>query len=137
MNTVHSRLCVRYCETDAMGIVYHANYLTWFEIGRLDLLQYVDCSYKDLEAEGLFVPVLSVQVDYISPARFDDSLDLYTEFKEHKRARFAFAYQLFREKKLLCRGTTWHNFMNVQGRPIRPPQRFLQSLEQIKDTSAN
>jgi acyl-CoA thioester hydrolase len=70
---------VRYAETDKMGVVYHANYFMWFEIGRCELLRAVGRSYRDMEASGIGLPVIEAHCEYKSPARYDDELVVKTK----------------------------------------------------------
>src|SRR6476646_5368618 len=73
-----SRVRVRYAETDQMGVVYHANYFVWFEVGRTDLLRAAGWTYREMEADGLSLPVIQAQCDYKQPARYDDELEIRT-----------------------------------------------------------
>ncbi len=70
------QVTVRYAETDMMGIVYHANYLPWFEVGRTTLLKEIGVPYRKLEEEGFRLPVLEVSAKYIRPAVYDDTLEI-------------------------------------------------------------
>ena len=68
---------VRYAETDRMDVVYHANYLVWFETARIKMLDQIGLPYREIENQGLFLPVLNISVEYKIPARFDDILDIH------------------------------------------------------------
>ena len=87
---------VRYAETDKMGIVYHANYLTWFEIARIELLDKIGCSYLSLENAGFFLPVLSCRVDFRKPAQFDDRLRIDARIDTASSVRMEAEYEVFR-----------------------------------------
>ena len=92
---------VRYAETDKMGVVYHANYFMWFEIGRCELLRGIGRSYREMEAEGIWLPVIEAHCEYKSPARYDDELRVKTNGKLLSPARVEFAYEITRP----CDGT--------------------------------
>jgi acyl-CoA thioester hydrolase len=112
---------VRYAETDMMGIVYHANYLPWFEVGRTTLLKELGVPYRRLEEEGFRLPVLEVSAKYIRPALYDDTLDIVTTLTERPAVRIQLNYEVLRGAELLATGTSLHAFVDRQGRPVRPP----------------
>lgn len=112
---------VRYAETDMMGIVYHANYLPWFEIGRTQLLKEMGVSYRQLEAEGYRLPVLEASVKYLRPALYDDTLTVITVLNEKPLLRIRLEYEVRRGEELLATGQTAHAFIDREGRPVRPP----------------
>jgi acyl-CoA thioester hydrolase len=117
---VSTQVRVRYADTDAMGVVYHANYLVWFEVGRGELMRAWGIPYAQFEAQGIFVPVVDAHLRYISPARYDDLLEVQTRVEELTPARIKFAYQIRRveDDRLLCEGYTLHAFMLPSGRPV-------------------
>ena len=112
---------VRYAETDMMGIVYHANYLPWFEVGRTTLLKEIGVPYKRLEEEGFRLPVLEVSAKYLRPAVYDDTLVIVTTVSERPLLRVRLEYEVLRGDEVLATGTSVHAFVDKQGRPIRPP----------------
>jgi acyl-CoA thioester hydrolase len=124
-----SKIRVRYAETDRMDVVYHANYLIWFETARIQMLDEIGIPYRDVEARGLLIPVLSASLDYKIPAKFDDHIEVHLYMKEKPRARFKFEYAVKRGDTLLCTGTTSHGFMDTSGRGMRPPEAFLKLIE--------
>ena len=89
-----SRIRVRYAETDQMGFAYHGNYFAWFEVGRTDLLRALGFTYKNLEAEGLRLPVIEAQARFLRPARYDDILDVHTWLASCGGARVTFDYSV-------------------------------------------
>jgi acyl-CoA thioester hydrolase len=92
-----TRLRVRYAETDQMGVVYHANYLVWFEIGRVEMLRDLGFAYRQLEIdEDCALPVVEVTCRYRSPARYDEELELETRLLAWRGSVLKFAYQLRR-----------------------------------------
>ena len=120
-----SRVRVRYAETDKMGVVYYANYFVWFEVGRTDLLRESGWTYRDLEAEGVSLPVIEAHCEYRQPARYDDELDIRTSGTLISPVRVEFAYEIVRpiDKIALCVGRTVHAALDRDGRPCRLPER--------------
>jgi acyl-CoA thioester hydrolase len=123
---------VRYAETDMMGVVYHANYLPWFEIGRTTLLKEIGIAYRDLETAGFRLPVLEVSARYLRPARYDDALEVITVLRERPLVRIRLEYEVRRGDELLATGNTVHAFVDLQGDVVRPPswvsERFAEKL---------
>lgn len=106
-----SRLRVRYAETDQMGVVYHANYFVWFEIGRVELLRQLGFSYRDMEAQdGCGIAVIDARCRYRAPARYDDELLLRTKLTMVRESLIQFSYELLRSgnDELLAEGDTTH-----------------------------
>ena len=122
---------VRYAETDMMGIVYHGSYLPWFEIGRTTLLKDHGISYRELEAAGYRLPVLEVDVKYLKPAFYDDTLTIVTTLGEKPVSRIQLAYEVLRGDELLATGHTAHAFIDREGRPVRPPPHFSQRMGEL------
>ena len=122
---------VRYSETDQMGVVYHANYFMWFEIGRCELLRTVGRSYKEMEAEGIGLPVIEAHCKYKTPARYDDELQVVTRGRLLSRARVEFWYEILRpaDGAVNAVGTTMHAAINADGRPCRLPNYILDLLK--------
>ncbi|MGH7996251.1 MAG: acyl-CoA thioesterase [Opitutaceae bacterium] len=116
-----TEVTVRYAETDMMGVVYHANYLPWFEIGRTNLLKEMGVSYRRLEEEGFRLPVLQVALKYLRPALYDDTLTIVTILREMPLLRIRLHYEVRRGADLLATGETAHVFIDRDGRPVRPP----------------
>ncbi|HAZ00204.1 MAG TPA: acyl-CoA thioesterase [Opitutae bacterium] len=120
---------VRYAETDRMDVVYHSNYLVWFETARIQMLDQIGIPYREIEARGLFLPVLTVSAEYKSPARFDDRLEIHLFMRKKPRARMHFDYEVYRESELLATGQSSHGFMDLQGKGQRPPEDLLAKIE--------
>jgi len=108
-----------------MGVVYHANYFVWFEVGRTDLLRNNGWTYREMEAEGLSLPVIEAHAEYKQPARYDDELEVRVEGSLVSPARVQFAYQIVRvsDSQLLVTGRTVHATIDRDGRPCRLPER--------------
>ena len=119
---------VRYAETDKMGVVYHSNYFVWFEVARTDLLRHSGSTYKDLEADGVSLPVIEAHCEYRQPARYDDELDVCVEADLPSPARVRFRYEVVRtsDTAVLVTGHTVHAAVDLDGRPVRLPQRVRQ-----------
>lgn len=122
---------VRYAETDQMGVAYHGGYFAWFEVGRTDLLRGSGLTYRELERQGLRLPVIETQARFLKPARYDDVLQIETRVTEVGGVRVSFAYEVYREGTLgpLATAATVHAAVDAAGRPRRLPddlRRWLQ-----------
>ena len=118
-----SRLRVRYAETDQMGIAWHGSYFAWFEVGRTDLLRERGMTYRELEQQDLYLPVVEARAAYARPARYDDELVIRTRVAAHSGARVAFEYEVARELDAapLATGFTAHAAVDGRGKPRRLP----------------
>src|SRR3981189_866853 len=106
-----TRIRVRYAETDQMGVVYHSNYLIWFEVGRVEFIRQLGLDYKSMEREeGCGIAVVDVSVRYKAPARYDDELVVQTRLIAARGAVIRFGYRIVRAEDglLLCEGQTVH-----------------------------
>ena len=121
---------VRYAETDQMGVAWHGEYLAWFEVGRTDLLRELGCTYRELEAQGLRLPVIEMRARFLRPARYDDVLEIRTLVTEMGRARMSFDYEVRREGTdgPLASGSTTHAAVDLDGRPRRLPEDLRRRL---------
>jgi acyl-CoA thioester hydrolase len=126
-----TQIAVRYAETDMMGIVYHGNYLPWFEVGRTTMLKECGLPYKELEAEGYHLPVIELGVKYVRPALYDDTLTIITRMKERPSLRIHLEYEVRRGDELLVTGFTTHAFINKSGEPVRPPARVTEKMREL------
>lgn len=102
----HYRLRVRFCETDLMAVVHHANYLTYCEAARVNWLHKRGVSYTEWERMGIHLPVVDARLRYRKPARFEDVLDIRTTVVELSRASVRFAYRIARGDEVLCEAET-------------------------------
>jgi acyl-CoA thioester hydrolase len=117
-----AKLRVRYRETDAQGIVNNADYLSYFEVGRVEWLRAAGLSYRELEKEGYGLVVVEALARYKRPAFFDDELTVRTELIELKRASLSFGYTVLRGDEVLVTGRTLHGCMDLTtGKPRRLP----------------
>ena len=135
MIQAQAEVVVRYAETDMMGVVYHGSYLPWFEVGRTHLLRQHGVVYRQLEAEGFFLPVLEVGVRYLRPARYDDTITIVTTLREKPVLRIRLDYEVRRGDELLATGQTTHAFIDRNGRPVRPPTVFSEKMDELFPSS--
>ncbi|MDB6093846.1 MAG: thioesterase superfamily protein [Verrucomicrobia bacterium] len=126
-----AQVTVRYAETDMMGIVYHANYLPWFEVARTQLLREQGFPYRQLEADGYRIPVLEVGAKYSRPAVYDDTLTIHATIREKPLLRIRIEYEVRRGDEMLATGFSVHVFCDLKGRPIRPPAAFAAKMGEI------
>lgn len=119
-----ARVRVIYGDTDQMGVVYYANYLRYFELARSEFLRAHGRSYRQMEAEGLSLPVVEATCRYVAPARYEDMLLVGVEVPAVTRVTLTFRYQVTREGEsaVLCTGTTLHACLGKGGRPARLPE---------------
>ena len=129
---------VRYAETDQMGIVYHANYLIWFELGRVELLRSLGLAYSKLESDhGCILPVIEARCRYRAPARYDDEILIETRPAMLRGSVMKFAYRILRKEHgsdkdtLLAEGETVHVVCDdqLQRKPL--PERYAAALRAL------
>jgi len=126
-----TQLRVRYAETDQMSYVYYGNYPQYYEVGRVEAMRECGMSYKEMEANGVALPVSHLSVKYIRPALYDDLLTIKTTIKELPGVRIIFDYEIFNEKKeLLNIGSTTLVFVDKKtGRPTKAPQTMIDGMK--------
>ncbi len=130
-----ARLRVRYAETDQMGVVYHANYLVWFEIGRVELMRQLGFDYKQMESEDdCFIAVVEANCRYKSPARYDDELVIATEIAALRGFVLKFRYRVLRasDGALLAEGETTHIITdrNLKKKPL--PEKYVEAFRRVR-----
>jgi len=128
MITSTSEVVVRYAETDMMGIVYHASYLPWLEIGRTQLLKERGMPYKTIEEQGLLLPVFEISMKYRKPATYDDVIVVKTTMREKPSVKIRMDYELSRGEDLIATGFSVHAFMKRNGQAIKIPSFFLEAI---------
>ncbi len=107
-----------------MGVVYYANYLVWFEVGRTEWLRQAGGSYKEVEAIGVALPVIEAHCDYRQPVRYDDEVDIRTRASGLSPVRVRFDYEIvLRENAGAAAGHTVHAALDTSGKPCRLPER--------------
>jgi acyl-CoA thioester hydrolase len=132
---------VIYGDTDAMGVVYNANYLRLFEIGRGELFRSLGFTYKNIEEMGYFLPLSEVNCKYLSSARYDDEIVIEATLDSSIKAGVKFKYVIYRQAGMetVAKGSTLHAFVNGEGRVVRPPSLFKQVVAaaemKIRDTA--
>jgi len=120
---------VIYGDTDCGGVMYYANYLRLFEMGRTEYLRKRGLSYREIEEEmGILLPVVEVYAKYRASARYDDLLLIKTSLHEAKPLKVTFTYQIFRDETLLVEGKTSHVPISREGKVIRLPEKILHHL---------
>jgi acyl-CoA thioester hydrolase len=130
---VASRLRVRYSETDQMGIVYHAHYLVWFEIGRTEWCRAAGIPYAQMERAGLYIPVTRVEASFRRRSSYDDPIRIDACMAELSGRGCTFAYEVLGERdELLADGSTRHIFTDPAGKPCRAPAEILDPLERFR-----
>lgn len=126
-----ARVRVRYAETDQMGVVYHANYLVWFEVGRVELMRQCGLNYKRLEQEeGCWIAVVEATARYKAPAKYDDELVVETTVKSVRGPVIRFGYRILRleDGLLLCEGETIHVALGRDMKRRRVPKKYAEIL---------
>lgn len=125
------RVRVRYAETDQMGVAYYANYLVWFEVGRTEWLRDTGWTYREMEADGLSLPVIEARCEYKLGAKYDDDLEIRTTGALVSPVRLVFDYEIVRlpDQAVVAVGQTTHATLGPTGRPVRVPPRVKELLQ--------
>lgn len=120
-------LRARYAETDQMGVVHHAAYFAWLEVGRTEYLRARGIPYRALEERGYRMPVRKAEAEYLAPAKYDDEVAVEARLERAGPLRFTFVYEVRRasDEALLCRGRTEHVATGLDGRPRRLPPELM------------
>jgi len=129
--TNFTKVRVIYADTDAMGIVYHTNYIRWFELGRNELMRQLGVAYAEMEKLGLNLPLTRVSCHYLAPAKYDHLVIVETKFDYIKRASIKFNSRIWDEKHetLLVEGYTIHACTNNEGKIRRIPKLLLDLID--------
>ncbi len=126
--SVHTSIRVRYAETDMMGVVHHATYPVWFEVGRTDLMRNLGLPYTEIEARGYYLMLSGLNVEYRRAARYDDDLTVTTRISALRSRTVTFTYEVRRGEELVATGETRHIATDKAYRPARMPQDVLAAL---------
>ncbi len=118
----------RYAETDAMGVVHHATYPVWFEMGRSDFMRQIGIPYAQVEERGYFLMLSGLTVKYRAAARYDEELTLITRASEVRSRTCTFLYEVRRGDDLIATGETQHICTDKTYRPARMPADILAAL---------
>jgi acyl-CoA thioester hydrolase len=129
---------VRYGEVDRMGVVYHANYLAYFEVGRTELLRSLGRAYRSVEEQGLLLVVADAGLRFVRPAGYDDLLRVRTRLVDLSGVRLRFEYEVDRpaDGTLVATGHTTLASTDPSGRPVRLPVEMRDLLEGVVERSA-
>ena len=135
MITKNFTLRVQYSETDQMQYVHHSNYAKYFETARIEWLRDSGISYKDMEAQGIMLPVVSLITEFKNPAKYDDLLTIKTAIKQIPTAKIVFTYKIYnQDNKLLTIGESTLVFVDMKkNRPIKCPENILTIILNQKD----
>jgi acyl-CoA thioester hydrolase len=128
-----ARLRVRFADTDAMGVVHHANYLAYFEAGRVEAMRQIGVDYASVVARGLHLVVIQANVHYVKPAHFDDVLEVETRVADIGAARFTFTYRMILDGDLIATGSTAHACVDAaRMRAVRLPAWLVDDLRRLQ-----
>ena len=126
-----TRLRVRYADTDQMGVVYYAKYLEYFEVARTEFLRELGLPYRALEESGFALPVADASIRYFKGATYDDELLITATMEPKNSPRLEITYSVIRsgDDALIAEGTTTLVFTDkISGKPVRPPQKYLDAV---------
>lgn len=128
-------LRTRYAETDQMGVVYYGNYPQYLELGRVEWLRAIGLTYKEMEAEGIMMPVVSLQIQYKKPALYDELITICTKLKDLPSTKIEFDYEILNEKgELLSTANTILVFVDAKTfRPVRCPEKVLDLIRGARE----
>jgi acyl-CoA thioester hydrolase len=134
INLTHSCFMrVRYADTDRMGYLYNGNYLAFFEVGRTEIMRANGLKYKDLEDAGYLLPLRDAYARYLSPAYYDDNLEILTILNYSGGGLIKFEYKILRDSEIISEGYTTHLFVTRETRKVvKPPKIFLDAVSSIK-----
>jgi len=125
---------VRYSETDQMSFVYHGNYVKYFEIGRITWLKKLGISYKKMEEDGIFLPVIELKINFKKPALFDDKLIVKTKLIRTPSYMIEFDLEIKRDDQVITFGYTKLIFLNSKtNKPMRCPENILRELIKVSE----
>lgn len=130
--SIKTFLRVHFYDTDTMGVVHHANYIRWFEVGRVEYLRSIGITLNDLISDGILFPITAVKAKYFSPARFDDELEMETTALAMTEVKLEFDYKIRRvgEEKILVKGYSQNVFTSAEtGKISRLPEKYFSKLE--------
>ena len=134
MKNHQTQVRVRYSETDQMGVVYHGNYIPYFEIGRVEWLRNKGVSYKSMEESGIGLPIVNMNINYKKSARYDELLTIHTTFKSHSSVKIEFDCAIYNEaNELLTTASFILVFVALKtGRPTAPPEYILDIFKTLE-----
>jgi acyl-CoA thioester hydrolase len=130
-------LRVRYAETDQMAVVYHSNYIIWFEVGRVELLRQLGFSYLEMEQDGLNLPVVEVKCRYKHPACYDDEILIRTRLTQMRTSLLRFHYELLRKSdgRLLAEGESVHVVVGKDRKRTHLTGKYLNAFHEAAEVA--
>ena len=129
MKNFSIKIKVRYCETDQMGLVHHGSYINYFEEARISWISNLGFSYSEIEKSGIILPVSKLNINYLSPAYFDDDLMVNVELAELPTSRLIFNYTIKNKDEVVVTGTTVLAFLSKETKkPVRCPDYMLEKV---------
>ncbi len=132
MKKTSTKIKVRYCETDQMGIVHHSSYVNYFEHSRIQWIKKNGFIYRELEMSGVILPVSKLNVSYLSPAFFDDELTIETELMEIPSSKLIFNYKVLRDNIAITKAQTILAFVDkVSKKPIKCPAEIYNKFSSL------
>lgn len=133
-----TRIRIRYSDVDRMGLLYHVNYLEYFEVGRSDWIRWFWKPYKEIEDAGYALVAIEVFIKYLSPGCYDEEIDIVVTAVEWGHSRLIFEYAMTRvyDGKLLCEGRTAHCFIDSIGKPKKMPEQLRELLNRFPNISS-
>ena len=132
MKNFSIKIKVRYCETDQMGLVHHGSYINYFEEARISWISNLGFSYSEIEKSGIILPVSKLNINYLSPAYFDDELVVNVELAEPPTSRLIFNYTIKNKNEVVVTGNTVLAFLNKETkRPVRCPDYILEKVTSL------
>ena len=131
MKDYSTQIRVRYGETDQMGVVYHVNYATYFEIARTEWLRNLGISYKELEKKGVMLPVISLSLNFLKSAKYDDVLTITVSLKKTPLVKIDFDYEIINQNhEKVSTGNSVLAFIDMKtNKPIKCPSYILEKLD--------
>lgn len=128
-----TRIKVRYCETDRMGVVHHSRYFPWFEVGRTEFFKQTGMSYDAIEKMGVWLPLVDCYCKFIEGARYGESVDIEVKLEELGVAKCRFAYRVLRseDEGLLATGYTTHGFTSPDLKPLNLKKSYPEIYQQL------
>ncbi|MGH9523492.1 MAG: acyl-CoA thioesterase [Terriglobales bacterium] len=136
--TNETTIRVRYAETDQMGVVYHANYFIWFEVGRVELLRQIGFSYREMEEQDqCFIAVVEARCRFKAPARYDDEIRIRTSIKHVRNSFIQFDYEAVRasDGTLLAEGDTMHIVTDATMEKRALPEKYAEAFRRAADSN--
>jgi acyl-CoA thioester hydrolase len=133
MATSQIEIRIRYGETDQMGFCYYGNYAQFLEVARVETLREQGISYKELEENGILLPVRNYSIKYIAPAKYDDVIQINTEISDIKNSQIIFKYSIYLDQKLIATAVTELVFVSKENyKPMKVPADFNFLAEKIQ-----